>query len=58
MTSDRVVTYRGKYITEMSREELIEAVRELGARLHEHYTPFAITARAYGEVEMMKRGER
>lgn len=56
--SGELTAWRGKQLEEMTREELIAVVRELGGMLREHYTPAAINVRALGRVEMLKRGTR
>lgn len=55
--ANEIVTYRGAYLETMSREELIEAVRDLGRELHKHYTPEASEARALGRIEQLKSGK-
>lgn len=50
--------WMGRPITELSRDELIEVIDYL-SRLHaESTTPIAMHARALGQVEMLRRGER
>jgi hypothetical protein len=54
----KVHFWRGRPITELSRDELIEVIDYL-AHLHaEKTTPSAIQAMALGRVEMLRRGER
>lgn len=51
-----IIQFKGKRLEEMSRDELVDAVRCLGRMLDEHMTPQAREARALGEVERMRRG--
>lgn len=50
--------WRGKDIEEMSRDELIAAVRDLGKQFQFYTSPERSRAFALGSVEMLKRGER
>ena len=52
-----VSTWMGTPLTELSKEELIEAVEHLAERLDSFYSNVAIRARSLGRVEMIKRGE-
>jgi hypothetical protein len=54
MTDDNLATWRGKILTEMTREELIEAVLCLGRQNRELLSPQAIQARAMGEVALLR----
>jgi len=54
--SEKTITYwRGKPVTELSREELIAAVEWLGERYMESLSPQ--NTLALGQIEMMRRGE-
>ena len=53
--SDTIAWYRGKRIDELTRDEAIQAVRELGRAWARLNTPDAIEARVLGEVEQLKR---
>jgi len=52
------ITWYGKPVTELSRDELLEALEFASSELARHQTPKAIRANSLGAVEMMKRGER
>lgn len=49
--------WRGKPISDCTKEELIDAVMWLGKKYEEFHDPKAVRARALGQIEMMKRGE-
>jgi len=44
------MNWRGKLLTELTREELIEAVEYCYAELRKHQTPEAIRQRAKGQA--------
>ena len=44
-----VITWHGKRLTDMTKEELIEAVVFLNGELQEHYASENIRAREWGE---------
>jgi hypothetical protein len=46
------VTWCGRPVSELSREELIEVIEHLSCRVQENSTPQAIRARALGETVM------
>ena len=48
--------WRGNPLTDLSREELIEAIEWLAQALAQFYTPEAVETRALGHVEQVKRG--
>ena len=50
-----ITLWRGRNIEELSRAELLECVRALGAAYLDQMTPRAIKARALGEIEITKR---
>lgn len=50
-------TWMGVRLEDMTKDELIEAVRHLGRLAGVYHSSRAIHARALGEVEMIKRGE-
>ena len=50
-------TWMGVRLEDMSKDELIEAVKHLGKMQDAYYSRRSIHARALGEVEMIKRGE-
>lgn len=56
--SDVNMLWKGKLLEDLSREELLEVARHLIRRNLERFTPENIRARALGQVEMLKRGER
>ena len=60
MTHDesKVHFWKGRPITELSRDELIEVIDSLSRRHAENTTPSAIHAMAIGQVEMLRRGAR
>lgn len=52
--SDSVITWYGKPVTELSRDELLEALEFVSSELRRLQTPGARRARALGRVEMLK----
>lgn len=54
----QVCYWRGKPLEELTREELIEAVKILGRFFQSETSPEMARAKALGCVEMMRRGER
>jgi hypothetical protein len=55
MMPDPVVTFKGKRLSEMTREELIGAVETLARLYSESVAPDEIEARSLGRIEMMRR---
>lgn len=47
-------TWKGQPVEELSRDELLEAVRWLSAEYHELMSPRAIRARALGSAQMLR----
>jgi len=52
MTED-IVTWKGQLIDELSREELIDAVKYMGRRLAEYQTPYMSKAIAAGRTKLL-----
>ena len=50
--------WMGRPLESLSKDELIEVVKQLGSQVQAFYTPSAIRARSLGKVEMLRRGER
>lgn len=50
------VYWCGEPLDEMSREQLLDVVKQLVVRDREHFSMENMAARAYGRVEMLKRG--
>lgn len=55
MDKAKLVSFRGKQIADMSRDELLAVVDYLGRRLYESNSPENREAFAIGQVEMIKR---
>lgn len=51
-----IVCFYGRPIEELSRDELLDAVRFLAALVHEIDTPEAARANALARVDRLKRG--
>lgn len=52
------IFWEDRPVSGMSREELIEAIREMGQMIRAAMSPERIEANALGRVEMMRRGRR
>jgi hypothetical protein len=55
MPEPLVIFFKGKRISEMTREELIGAVETLARLYSESLAPDEIEARSLGRIEMMRR---
>lgn len=57
MTRPRLTMWKGKFLEEMTKDELIAALRQMGDEASEYQTDSNRRASALGRVEMIKRGE-
>lgn len=58
MSEKTIAMYCGQNVDDMTREDLIEAVKFLGKAYNDLLSPDRTRAYALGSVEMIKRGER
>lgn len=55
MCDDTRISWRGKFLEDTTKEELIDAVKFMGKELQRLHSPCNIEARALGRVEQFKR---
>ena len=56
METPVITMWRDRRIEDLSREELLDVVRQLFAMYSSHITPRAIRERSIGSAELMRRG--
>lgn len=54
--SEEEIAWMGRPLTDLSRDELLEAAEHMARELHRLFTPEAIRIRSLGRVEWMRRG--
>lgn len=55
--TEEIAYYRGVRLEDLTREELIDAIKQMGRIQAAFYAKDAIHSRALERVEMIKRGE-